>query len=106
MSAIRILCICGSGVAGANIIMYKLREAFEKTGIQVQLVTAGISQTSGMVGSGQADIIVSTSTMTKYEGVPYFQAIPFYTGEGEDELLEEIIIAAREILEQRSSDED
>lgn len=106
MSAIRILCICGSGVAGANIIMFKLREAFEKSGIPVQLVTAGISQTSGMVGSGQADMIVSTSTMTKYEGVPYFQAIPFYTGEGEEELLEEIIQSAREIFTERTQEED
>lgn len=106
MVPIRIICICGSGVAGANIIMYKLREGFEKTGIPVQLVTAGISQTAGMVGSGQADMIVSTSTMTQYEGIPYFQAIPFYTGEGEEELLEEIIISARKILDQRSGSDD
>lgn len=106
MVPITILCICGSGVAGANIIMYKLRESFEKSGIPVQLITAGISQASGMVGSGQADLIVSTSTMTKYEGVPYFQAIPFYTGEGEEELLNEIITSAREILEQRSESEE
>jgi PTS system galactitol-specific IIB component len=106
MAPITILCICGSGVAGANIILYKLGEAFEQSGIPVQLITAGISQTSGMVGSGQADMIVSTSTMTKYEGIPYFQAIPFYTGEGEEELLEEIVAAARELLDQRSAEED
>lgn len=106
MKPITILCICGSGVAGANIIMYKLREAFKNTGVKIQLVTAGISQTSGMVGSGQADMIVSTSMMTKYEGVPYFQAIPFYTGEGEQELLEEIIATARKIQDDREQEED
>jgi galactitol-specific phosphotransferase system IIB component len=105
MKPITILCICGSGVAGANIIMYKLRTAFEETDIPVQLITAGISQTSHMVGSGQADMIVSTSMMTEYEGVPYFQAIPFYTGEGEQELLQEIIAAAQVIRDAQDQEE-
>lgn len=106
MKPITIICICGSGVSGANIIMYKLREAFENSGIQIQLVTAGISQASGMVSSGQADMIVSTSMMTEYEDVPYFQAIPFYTGEGEEELLEEIIQTAKEIQERRNREDE
>ena len=82
MRPIKIICICGSGVAGANIIMYKLREAFEEAKIKVQLVTGGVSQVSGMVGSSMADMIVSTSMMREYDGVPYFQAIPFYRNGG------------------------
>ena len=102
MDPIKIICICGSGVAGANIIMYKLREAFEKRGIPIKLITGGVSSVSGLVGSGNVDMIVSTSMMRKFEGVPYFQAIPFYTGEGEEELLEEIIQTAAKIWQQRN----
>lgn len=105
MQPVRILCICGSGVAGANIIMYKLREAFEKSGVPLQLITGGVSQLAVMVSSGQADMIVSTSTMRKYGDIPYFQAIPFYTGEGEQELLQQIVDAAREIVRERAKDE-
>lgn len=106
MEPVKILCICGSGVAGANIIMYKLKVAFEKSGIPLQLVTGGVSQMAMFISTGQADMIVSTSMMKSYEGIPYFQAIPFYTGEGEKELLDEIVAAARKIQEERTDQEE
>lgn len=106
MQPVKILCICGSGVAGANIIMFKLKEAFEKSGIPLQLITGGVSQLAMMVNAGQADMIVSTSTMKKFEGIPYYHAIPFYTGEGERELLDEIIASAKIILENQEPEED
>ena len=101
MDPINIYCICGTGTCGANIILTKIRDAFEKSGIKIKLTTGDVHSISGMVGSGLVDIIISTSIMRKFEGIPYFQAISFYTGEGEKELIEEILATAREIWQQR-----
>jgi PTS system galactitol-specific IIB component len=106
MRPVKILCICGTGVAGANIIMYKLREAFEAAGLPVHLTTASNTQVAGMVHSGQADMIVATSLYLNFEDVPYFHATAFYTGEGEQELLEDIIAAARKIIQEQTEEDD
>ena len=103
MEPIRILCICGTGVAGANIIMIKLKEAFSKNNIPIQLITGGTPQVASLVAGGQVDMIVSTSFMKQYENIPYFQVTSFYTGVGEKEVLEEILSAAGNIWEKRAA---
>jgi PTS system galactitol-specific IIB component len=103
MDPVKILCVCGTGVAGANIVMLKLQEAFANKGIPIQLTTIGTSQVSGIVADMKVDLIVSTSTLQENKNIPFFQAIPFYTGIGEKELLDDIIRAAQTVLKQRES---
>ena len=102
MLAVRILCICGTGTVGANVVMTKLKELFAKEGIPVQLMTGCSIAVDGMVQARQADMIVSTSIMPTFKDVPAFHAISFYTGVGEDELRRRIVETARSIQKKRS----
>jgi len=106
MRAIRVLCICGTGTVGANVVMSRLQEIFDEHDIPAQLITGSSLQVGGMVGADQTDMIVTTSIMPEvYEGIPTFLALPLYTGIGEEELIEGIVEAAQEIKRRIASNE-
>jgi len=98
--------MCGTGTVGANVVMNKLKDIFAQQGLPVQLMTGSSMQLESLLSSDQVDMIISTSVIPrKYEGIPFFLAIPFYTGVGEDELVRGIIEAAKEISRRLASSE-
>jgi PTS system galactitol-specific IIB component len=96
MYKVRIIVICGSGVATSMHAAFKLREYFEKEKVPVVIDGGGNNELAGRIVS--YDIVVSNSQVTVKTDKPVFSAIPLLTGIGEKELMAQILKAAKEII--------
>ena len=99
MYKVKILVVCGSGVATSMHAAFKLREYFEKEKLPVVIDGAGNNELAGRLGS--YDIIVSNTMVTVKTDKPVFSAIPLLTGYGEKDLAAKIIDAARKIVAEK-----
>jgi PTS system galactitol-specific IIB component len=99
MYKVKILVVCGSGVATSMHAAFKLREYFEKEKLPVTIDGAGNNELPGRLGA--YDIILSNTMVTVKTDKPVFSAIPLLTGLGEKELVAKIIDAARQIAAQK-----
>jgi PTS system galactitol-specific IIB component len=99
MPKIKILVVCGSGVATSMHAAYKLREYFKEEKIPVIIDGAGNNELAGRIKS--YDIVVSNAQVTVNTNKPVFNAVPLLTGIGEKELVQKIIEAAKQIQEER-----
>lgn len=97
MYKVKILVVCGSGVATSMHAAFKLREYFEKAKMPVTIDGAGNNELAGRLVS--YDIIVSNTMVTVKTDKPVFSAIPLLTGIGEKELVAKIIDSAKQIAE-------
>jgi PTS system galactitol-specific IIB component len=96
MYKVKIIVICGSGVATSMHAAYKLREYLEKEKVPVVIDGGGNNELAGRIVS--YDIIVSNAQVTVKTDKPVFSAIPLLTGIGEKELLAQVLKAAKEII--------
>lgn len=100
MYKVKIIVVCGSGVAMAMHAGFKLREALEKEKLYVHIDGTGNNELASRIGS--YDIVVSNAQVTVKTDKPIFSAIPLITGVGEKELLEKIIAKVREIQDAKN----
>jgi galactitol PTS system EIIB component len=102
MYKVKIVVVCGSGVAMAMHAAYKLREYLEEEKLYVHIDGSGNNELPGKISS--YDMVVSNAQVTVETDKPIFSAIPLITGVGEKELVEKIIAKVREIQEEKNSD--
>lgn len=95
MAKVRILVVCGSGVATSMHVAYKLREYFRKAKVPTIIDGAGNNELAGRIAN--YDIVLSNAEVTVKTDKPVFNAVPMLTGIGEKELVEKVIEKAREI---------
>jgi galactitol PTS system EIIB component len=100
MYKVKILVVCGSGVATSMHAAFKLREYFEKEKLPVTIDGAGNNELAGRLGN--YDIILSNTMVTVKTDKPVFSAIPLLTGFGEKDLVAKVIAAARQIAAQKA----
>ena len=100
MYKVKILVVCGSGVATSMHAAYKLREYFEKEKLPVHIDGAGNNELANRASS--YDIIISNTMVTVKIDKPVFNAIPLLTGIGEKELVAKLIEKTREILKEKN----
>lgn len=103
MYKVKILVVCGSGVATSMHAAYKLREYFEKEKLPVHIDGAGNNELASRAPS--YDIIVSNTMVTDKIEKPVFNAVPLLTGIGEKELVAKIIEKAKEILKEKNNNQ-
>lgn len=101
MYRVKILVVCGSGVATSMHAAYKLNEYIEKEKLSVRIDGAGNNELAGRAPS--YDIILSNTMVTIDTDKPVFNAIPLLTGIGEKELAAEVIAKVREIQQQKNT---
>jgi len=102
MYKVKIVVVCGSGVAMAMHAAYKLREYLEKEKLFTHIDGCGNNELPGKITA--YDIVVSNAQVTVKTDKPIFSAIPLITGVGEKELVEKIIVKVREIQEEKNND--
>jgi galactitol PTS system EIIB component len=96
MKKVKIIVVCGSGVAMAMHAAYKLREHLENNKIFNTFIE-GTGNNNLAACIDAYDIVVSNAEVTVKTDKPIFSAIPLITGVGEDELLEKIVAKVKEI---------
>jgi galactitol PTS system EIIB component len=95
MYKVRIILVCGSGVATSMHAAYKLKQYFDKEKLNVIIDGAGNNELPGRAPS--YDIIMSTTMVTLKTDKPVFSAMPLLTGIGEKELVAKVIEKIKEI---------
>ena len=85
----RVAVICGSSVATARIVVMKLRPILEQRGIDADLFMGGVSEAGRMART--SDLIVYTTPVPADVGIPVVNGVPFLTGIGEKDTVEEIV---------------
>jgi len=103
MHKVRIVVVCGSGVAMAMHAAYKLREYLENEKLYVHIDGSGNNELPGRINN--YDMVVSNAQVTVDTDKPIFSAIPLITGIGEKELVEKIIAKVKEIQEEKNNKE-
>jgi len=99
MYKVKILIVCGSGVATSMHAAYKLQQYFDEEKILVHIDGAGNNELEGRAPS--YDIILSTTMVTANIDKPVFNAIALLTGIGEKELAAEVISKVKEIMQEK-----
>ena len=100
MYKVKILIVCGSGVATSMHAAYKLKQYFDDEKISVHIDGAGNNELEGRAPS--YDIILSTTMVTANLNKPVFNAIALLTGIGEKELAAEVVAKVKEIMQEKS----
>jgi PTS system galactitol-specific IIB component len=100
MYKVRIVVVCGSGVAMAMHAAYKLREHLEKEKIYVHIDGTGNNELASRINN--YDMVVSNVQVTVKTDKPVFNAIPLITGVGEKQLVDQIIAKVKEIQAEKN----
>jgi PTS system galactitol-specific IIB component len=80
---------CGTAIATSTVVAKAIEEACKEEGIPV--VVKQCKATEIPLYLDGADLIVTTSQLRSDPGIPVIQGLPFLTGIGKDQALEEII---------------
>ncbi|WP_213818245.1 PTS sugar transporter subunit IIB [Garciella nitratireducens] len=88
-----VLIVCADGAATSTMALVALREGFEDKGLSVDLSQGRVADIALTVEHGNYDAIISTAgtDLDLPRDIPIFSGIPFLTGIGKEQLLEEII---------------
>ncbi|MEG0366472.1 MAG: PTS sugar transporter subunit IIB [Coprobacillus sp.] len=88
----RILVVCGMGVATSTVANKTITDYLKDNGVQATITQAKVTEMAGYKGSVDLVVLMATGAQVP-EGfdVPVIKGLPFLTGVGKQEALEEII---------------
>ena len=89
----RILVACGSGAATSTFVVTRLTKALEERGIEVITKQCNIANIGNSLND--IDLLVATSKLNDDFGVPTFNGVPFLTGVGADQVVDQIVEALK-----------
>ncbi len=86
----RIITACASGVATSQTVASKVKSLLEDKGIRADVEAVDIKSLDAHIKNCDVYISITPAGNTDY-GVPVISGIPFLTGVGRDEALQQII---------------
>lgn len=89
-----VLVACGTAIATSTVVAVAIEEACKKEGIRVDTRQCKASEVP--MRAKDADLIVTTTPISKDLGVPVIQGLAFLTGVGKDQVLAQIIEALKD----------
>jgi PTS system galactitol-specific IIB component len=89
MRRVKILVVCGTGIATSTVVSRKLEEKLSKEGFEVETRQCKASEVSANLEG--VDIIVSTTPISGDVKVPIVRTLAFLTGVGEEDAIQEIM---------------
>ncbi len=93
----RVLIVCGTGIATATVAAEKVTQALKARGIEIISSQCHSMESPAKVQTFKPHIIVATTPVRKDLGVPVFKGIPFLTGIGEAELVDQIVATLKSL---------
>jgi galactitol PTS system EIIB component len=87
----RILIVCGTGIATATVAAEKVMSALKARGLNVVTSQCHSMESPGKVDTFKPHAIVATTPVRKDLGVRVFKGIPFLTGIGEQEVINQLV---------------
>lgn len=93
----RILVACGTGIATSNAAAAALRSRLEALGIRAEFTMCRVIDAPEKSKSGNYDLLVSTAGIPEGVAIPAISGVPFLTGIGIDEAVNQIIDILRKL---------
>jgi len=92
----RVLVACGTAIATSTHVANRLRREFDDRGLDVDITQCRVSEIGAY--ADDVDVVVSTAQVAGTLKVPVLSGIPFLTGIGDQEVMDQIlaILAAKE----------
>ena len=94
MAKKKVVVSCGTAIATSTVVAASIEERCKEEGIAVDVVQCKAAEIPNYADG--ATLIVTTSHMRYDPGIPVISGLPFLTGVGKDEALEEIMVVLRE----------
>ena len=85
----RVLVACGTAIATSTHVANRLEREFAARGLDVVITQCRVSEVPSHVGD--VDVVVSTAPMAPVDSLPIVSGIPFLTGIGDDDALNQIL---------------
>lgn len=85
----RVLVICGTGVATSTVVATSIRDHCEALGIDVDVQQGKVMDLMG--DAPDVDVIVATTSVPDSVSVPVVAGLPFLTGIGRDQALDDVV---------------
>ncbi len=89
-----VLVACGTAIATSTVVAKAIEEAAREAGIKV--ITRQCKAAEVPTMAREADLIVTTTPVSKDLGIPVIQGLAFLTGIGKDQVLQQIIDALKD----------
>lgn len=93
--AAKIIVACGSGVATSQTVANKLSKLLAERGIDADVEAVDIRSLKHYIKS--ADAYVSVVKVDEDYGIPVFNGVAFLTGMGQDEELDKLVEAVKDL---------
>ncbi len=81
---------CGTAIATSTHVALKLKEILPERGFQIHTIQCRVSEVPDY--ADQADLVVTTAQVPYDLNIPVINGLPFLTGVGIKEVIEEIIV--------------
>ena len=86
---LRVLVACGTGIATSTHVANRLQREFSSRGLDVVITQCRVAEVPAY--ASDVDVVVSTAPMAPVDSVPIINGIPFLTGIGDQEAVEQIL---------------
>lgn len=96
----KILSVCGSGTVSSTMVGDRLKDIMDEKGYILDINEVKPTEVSSYVDQGGVDFIIATTTVSGDYDIPVLNAVPFLTGFGEEEFLEELMETIEELENQ------
>ncbi|MEM3573783.1 MAG: PTS sugar transporter subunit IIB [Nitrososphaeria archaeon] len=86
---VRILVVCGTGIATSTVVSRKIEEKLKEKGIDVETRQCKAAEVNFNLEG--VDLIITTTPISAKTNIPIIQTLAFLTGVGEDAVLKQVI---------------
>ena len=88
MKRVKILVVCGTGIATSTVVAKNVEEKLVKKGFKAETRQCKATEVKNNLDG--IDLIITTTNLSGNYDVPVIRTLAFLTGMGEDEAIEEI----------------
>jgi PTS system galactitol-specific IIB component len=86
-----ILLVCGTGIATSTVVGEKIKEIAKENGFDVNINQVKVTEAKSHIEDNQVDLLIATTQLPFKVEVPYVKGLPFISGVGEEETIENVI---------------
>ncbi len=85
-----VIVACGTAIATSTVVAKAIEDVCKENGIKVNVKQCKVTEIRNLLDQG-ADLVVTTSQLRFDPGIPVIKGLPFLTGIGIDQVLEQIV---------------
>jgi len=86
-----ILLVCGTGIATSTVVGEKMKKIAKENDFDVNINQLKVTEAKNYIKDNKVDLLIATTQLPFEVDIPYVKGLPFISGVGEEETIEEVI---------------